>query len=311
MLVGTDTRDDAAVYRLDARRALVVTTDFFSPVVDDPYDFGRVAAANALSDVYAMGGRPLLALNLVAFPSRTLSLDVLGEIMRGGSDVVTQADAVLVGGHSVEDEEPKYGLAVVGEVSPSRVFKNVGARPGDKLLLTKPIGSGIVTTAIKRGLARPAEIREVTQIMATLNRAAAEVLSEHHRLVHAVTDITGFGLLGHLLEMLEGSKVGARLRVCAIEVMKSARRLAQAGVFPGGTRANLKAAGSKVRFATQLTQDETTPLLIADAQTSGGLLVAVSARGAPRLIAELERAGVRAPIIGEIVAGRPLVEVVP
>jgi selenide,water dikinase len=297
--------DDAGVYRLDARRALVCTTDFFSPVVDDPRDFGRIAAANALSDVYAMGGRPLLALNLVAFPSRSLGIRILGKILEGGAEVVAEAGAVLIGGHSVEDAEPKYGLAVVGEVPPNRVFKNVGARPGDHLLLTKPIGSGVITTGIKRKQARPAEIRGVTKIMATLNRAAAEVLIARHRSVHAVTDVTGYGLLGHLLEMLEGSKVAARLRTQAIPVLPAAMRLARAGVIPGGTRANLDAAARKVRFVGALAHDETMQLILADAQTSGGLLAAVSPRSSPSIVRELDAAGVTAAVVGEIVSGRP------
>lgn len=303
--------DDAGVYQLDARRALVVTTDFFSPVVDDPYDFGRVAAANALSDVYAMGGRPLLALNLVAFPSKDLPLTILGKILEGGGAAVQEAGAVLLGGHSVEDSEPKYGLAVVGEVAPKRLFKNVGARAGDVLLLTKPIGSGIVTTALKRKQARPKEVAAVTEVMGTLNRAAAEVLSERHRSVHAVTDVTGYGLLGHLLEMLTGSKVSARLRASAIPVLDAARRLAKAGVFPGGTRANLRAAGKKVRFVGELRDDEVTQLVIADAQTSGGLLAAVGRRQAPSIVEQLAEAGVTAAVIGEIVEGRPRIVVEP
>ena len=199
VLVGTETRDDAGVYRLDAKRALVCTTDFFSPVVDDPYDYGRIAAANALSDVWAMGGHPLVALNLVGFPSKTLPLSVLHDILRGGADVVRESGAVLLGGHSVEDDEPKYGLAVVGEVHPAKVFTNVGAMPGDALILTKPLGTGIVTTAIKRGNARPAEVRDAISVMATLNRAAGEILSKHSGSVHACTDVTGYGFLGHLL----------------------------------------------------------------------------------------------------------------
>lgn len=299
--------DDAGVYRLDRGRALVVTTDFFSPVVDDPYDFGRIAAANALSDVYAMGGQPLIALNLVAFPSNDLPLSVLGKIMEGGGAAVQDAGAVLLGGHSVEDSEPKYGLAVVGQVAPARLFKNVGARPGDQLLLTKPIGSGIVTTALKRKLARPKEVRIVTEVMATLNRDAAQVLGAHYRSVHAVTDVTGYGLLGHLLEMLTGSKVGARLSASAIPVLDAARRLAAAGVFPGGTRANLRAAGRTVKFQGEVRDHEAMHLIIADAQTSGGLLAAVSRRSAPKIIAALEEAGVLAARIGEIVEGRAAV----
>lgn len=303
VLVGTETSDDAGVYRLDSRRALVVTTDFFSPVLDDPYDFGRVAAANALSDVYAMGGRPLLALNLVGFPSDALPISVLSKILEGGAAMVREAGAVTIGGHTVEDAEPKYGLAVVGEVSPSKLFTNVGVRQGDKLLLTKPIGSGIVTTAIKRGEARPKEIRRVTEVMTTLNDKAGAVLVANHASVHAVTDVTGYGLLGHLLEMLGTAKVGARLSAAAIPVLDAARRLAAAGVFPGGTRDNLKAAGRKVRFTGAMREDEAMQLIIADAQTSGGLLAAVAPRRVSKITSALEKAGVFVAEIGEIVEG--------
>jgi len=309
VMVGTETKDDAGVYRLDSRRALVVTTDFFSPVVDDPYDFGRVAAANALSDVYAMGGRPLLALNLVAFPSKDLPMSVLGRIMEGGGAMVQEAGASLLGGHSVEDPEPKYGLAVVGEVSPKRLFRNVGGRAGDKLVLTKPIGSGIVTTALKRKLARPKEVKVVTEVMATLNRAAGEVLAEHWRAVHSATDVTGYGLLGHLLEMLEGSETAARLEATQIPILAAAKRLAGEGVFPGGTRANLRNAGRKVRFHGALKNDEATQLIIADAQTSGGLLAAVAPRSLPKVLADLESRGVSAAVIGELITGRPRIDV--
>lgn len=309
VLVGTETKDDAGVYRLDSRRALVVTTDFFSPVVDDPYDFGRVAAANALSDVYAMGGRPLLALNLVAFPSKDLPMSILGKIMEGGGAKVQEAGASLLGGHSVEDPEPKYGLAVVGEVSPQRLFRNVGGRAGDKLVLTKPIGSGIVTTALKRKLAEPKEVKVVTEVMATLNRAAGEVLAEHWRAVHAATDVTGYGLLGHLLEMLDGSSTAARLEAAQIPMLDAAVRLAGEGVFPGGTRANLRNAGKKVRFHGALKDDEATQLIIADAQTSGGLLAAIAPRSLSKVMKDLEAAGVTAAVIGELVDGRPRIDV--
>jgi selenide, water dikinase len=307
--VGLDTKDDAAVYRLDAAKAIVVTTDFFSPVVDDPFDFGRVAAANALSDVYAMGGRPLVALNIVAFPARDLPMRILQRILAGGAQVVGEAGAVLVGGHSVEDPEPKYGLAVVGLVHPRCVFKNVGARPGDHLILTKPIGTGVITTAIKRGRARPKEIRTVTELMATLNRTASEVLVAHARAVHALTDVTGYGLLGHLLEMLEGSKVAAELDASAIPILPAARRLAAEGIFPGGSRANLMSAGRHVEFGGALASDETEQLLLADAQTSGGLLAAVTPRSAAKILAALEAAGVNAVDIGRIRAGRPRIAV--
>lgn len=297
------------MYRLDAAKAIVVTTDFFSPVVDDPFDFGRVAAANALSDVYAMGGRPLVALNIVAFPSRELPLKILERIMAGGAQVAAEAGAALVGGHSVEDPEPKYGLAVVGLVHPGRVFKNIGARPGDHLLLTKPIGTGVITTAIKRGQARPGEIKAATELMATLNRVASEVLIRHARSVHAVTDVTGYGLLGHLLEMLEGSGVAAALDAAAIPILPAARRLAAEGIFPGGTRANLASAGKRVVFRGVLADDETFALLVADAQTSGGLLAAVTPRSAAKIRAALAAAGVEAFDIGRITGGRPRIVV--
>ncbi len=283
VLVGTSTHDDAGVYQLDAKRALVCTTDFFSPVVDDPYDYGRVAAANALSDVWAMGARPLLALNLVGFPGKTLSLDVLHEILRGGADAVSDAGAVILGGHTVEDAEPKYGLAVVGEVHPKRVFTNVGAHPGDKLILTKPLGSGIVTTAIKQRKATPAEIRHAIEVMATLNRASGEVLAQHARSIHACTDVTGYGFLGHLLEMLQGP-IGARIDATAIPILPAARRLVAQGVAPGGTRANLAAAAKDVRWAKHLREGQHMQLLLADAQTSGGLLAAVSPRACAKLL---------------------------
>lgn len=283
VLVGTETHDDAGVYQLDTKRAIVCTTDFFSPVVDDPYDYGRVAAANALSDVWAMGARPLVALNLVGFPGKALPLEVLHEILRGGADTVSNAGAVLLGGHTVEDAEPKYGLAVVGEVHPKRVFTNVGARPGDKLILTKPLGSGIVTTAIKQGKATAAEIRAAIDVMATLNRASGEVLAQHVRSVHACTDVTGYGFLGHLREMLEGP-IGARIDATAIPILPAARRLVAAGVAPGGTRANLEAATKDVRWAKQLREEEHMKLLLADAQTSGGLLAAVGPRACPKVL---------------------------
>ena len=311
VLVGPHTRDDAGVVRLDAKRALVMTTDFFSPVVDDPYDFGRVAAANALSDVYAMGGEPFAALNLVGFPSKAVPMRVLRRIMDGGADTVAQAGALLIGGHSVEDAEPKYGLAVVGLVHPGRVLANAGARPGDLLMLTKPLGSGVLTTAIKRGLAKPKEIREVTELMATLNQAAGRVLAKHWRSVHAVTDVTGFGLLGHLLEVVDASEVSARIRASDVPVLAAARRYAQEGVFPGGSHTNLESVGRKLRLHRQVRQDSVLPALLADAQTSGGLLASVSPRSASRIQAAMEAVGVDAPFIGTIEAGPPKIFVDP
>lgn len=293
VLVGTATRDDAAVYRLNDEQALVVTTDFFTPIVDDPYDFGRIAAANALSDVWAMGASPLVALNLVAFPTGTVPMEVLGRILDGGRDTVVAAGAALLGGHSIQDEEPKYGLAVVGLVHPDAVLGNVGARPGDALILTKPIGTGIITTALKRGLATPDEVASATASMAALNRAAGEVFAKHHAAVHALTDVTGYGLVGHLLEMVCGSGVGAEVTLSAVPLLDGARRLAGDDVFPGGTRAN-RAEATEHLDASAV--DASDALLLCDAQTSGGLLAAVAPEQTATLLAALRDAGCNASV---------------
>jgi len=298
VLVGSRTSDDAAVYCLDARTALVSTVDFFTPVVDDPRDFGRIAAANAFSDVYAMGARPLYALSIVGFPREELPLAALHRILAGACEVAREAGAPIVGGHSIDDKEPKFGLAVTGVVHPKKVRTNAGGRAGDVLVLTKPIGSGVVTTGIKRGLARPAEVRAVTKVMRTLNRAAAEVLAPA---CTALTDVTGFGLLGHLKNLCAGSRLGARLEAAAVPILPAARRLAEAGVFPGGTRANLAFYGRWVRFAAGV--DEATRLLLADAQTNGGLLAAVPRRRLRAVLAGLEGRTLAAAVIGELVEG--------
>lgn len=312
VLVGSATRDDAAVYRLNDRTALVFTTDFFTPVVDDPFDFGRVGAANAISDVYAMGATPLMALNLVAFPARELPLEILERILAGGAKVASEAGLPIVGGHSIDDPGPKYGMAVIGTCSPSKLLANAGARPKDKLVLTKPLGTGVVTTAIKKGLASAEEVREVTELMATLNKGAAEVLMANRRGVRSCTDVTGFGLLGHLQEMLEASGAGARLFAGEVPVLDSARRLAAQGVMPGGSRANLVSVLSSVSFEGSLKDDEMEQLLLADAQTSGGLVASVSPRYEKRVLEGLREAGVPVAVtIGEVVEGEPRIEVVP
>jgi selenide,water dikinase len=309
VLVGVETRDDAGAYALDENTVLVFTTDFFTPVVDEAYDFGRIAAANALSDVYAMGARPLMALNLVAFPSKDLPMEVLGEILRGGSDKATEAGIPIVGGHSIDDPEPKYGLAVVGLTTPAGLLKNQGARPGDQLLLTKPLGSGVMTTAIKRDLASTSEISQVTELMAKLNRGAGEVLARHRSGINALTDVTGFGLLGHLLEMLEASGVGATLQASAVPVLEAARRMAGEGIVPGGTRANLESVIDRVEFGAL---DETTRLLLADAQTSGGLLASVHPDAVESILADLKAAGTLAHArIGEVTEGEVGLQVLP
>jgi selenide,water dikinase len=300
--VGHETRDDAAVYRLDAGQAIVETLDFFTPVVDDPYWFGRIAAANAFSDIWAMGARPLFALNLVGWPVGKLPMEMLGEVLRGGAETARLAGAPVLGGHSIDDPEPKYGMAVTGIVHPDRVLRNVGARAGDALLLTKPLGSGIVTTAVKRGIASPELIERMIAVMAELNRTAGELLAESGA-VHALTDVTGFGLLGHGWEMAEGSGVALRLRAAAIPVVEGVHALAAKDVVPGGSKANLRWIEPNLRLAPGL--PDTTAIVLADAQTNGGLLAAVDGARADALVAALRAAGVEAVRIGDVVAGDP------
>jgi selenide,water dikinase len=308
LLVGPETCDDAAVYRLSDDLALVLTVDYFTPIVDDPYAFGQIAAANALSDVYAMGGRPIAMLSIVGFPKDKLPLGILGEILKGGAEKGREAGVSVVGGHSIDDAEPKIGYAVTGLVHPARVWRNVGARPGDALVLTKPIGTGIISTAIKQAKAPPAAVDAAVRTMATLNRAAAEAASQIT--VHAVTDVTGFGLLGHLREMTCGSGVRARLTVSRIALLPEVLALAEAGCVPGGTKRNLRAVASVVQWDPRI--PEPLRAVIGDAQTSGGLLVATP--DGPALLAALERAGVsEARQIGEIGAddAAGTIEVVP
>ncbi|MFM7224605.1 MAG: selenide, water dikinase SelD [Actinomycetota bacterium] len=280
LLVGYDTADDAAVYRLRDDLAVVVTTDFFTPIVDDPFDWGRIAATNALSDVYAMGGTPLLALNLVAWPRETLPFELLARVLDGGATVARDAGCLIAGGHSIDDAEPKYGLAVVGTVDPNAVLTNAGARPGDALVLTKPIGIGAVTTAVKRDLAPPAAVETAVALMTTLNAGARAAAVEVG--VHAATDITGFGLLGHLREMAVASGSDAEIDLGAVPTIAGARELLDAGVVAGGTQRNLAFVSPDIDFGS-LT--ETDRLLLADAQTSGGLLLAVAPDRAEALVA--------------------------
>jgi selenide,water dikinase len=286
---------------------VVETVDFFTPVVDDPYWFGRIAAANAFSDIWAMGARPIFALNLVGWPVKTLPMEQLGEVLRGGAEAAALAGAPVVGGHSIDDPEPKYGMAVTGLVHPDRILRNVGARPGDRLLLTKPLGSGIVTTAIKRGLALGSLLDAVIRLMAELNRAAGEALAQDGG-VHALTDVTGFGLLGHAWEMAEGSGVGLRIRSQAVPVLDGVVDLAAADVVPGGSRANLEWVQPHLRADP----DAALPLIVlADAQTNGGLLAAVAPERSAGLLAALAAVGVVAADIGEVRPGSPsFIEVV-
>jgi selenide,water dikinase len=304
VLVGTAFADDAGVYRLSDELALVATVDFFTPIVDDPYAFGLIAAANALSDIYAMGARPLFALNVVGFPRDRLPLDVLTRILAGGCDKAAEAGICIIGGHSIDDPEPKYGLSVIGQVHPDRVVRNVGARPGDRLFLTKPLGSGIITTAIKRGLARPPLIERITRLMAALNRPGAEAMTAVPP--SAGTDVTGYGLLGHLWEMVSGSGVGALVTLERVPVLAEAWDLARQDVVPGGTRRNLAYLSDKVVWGPGI--DEVDRLVLCDAQTSGGLLVAVPPERAAAFHEALVNFGaLAAEEIGTIVEGDRIV----
>jgi selenide, water dikinase len=301
VLVGLETGDDAAVYRLRPDLALVVTTDFFTPVVDDPYTFGAIAAANALSDIYAMGAQPLLAVNLVAFPIKELPASILTEILRGGLDKVREAGIDILGGHSIDDHEPKYGLAVTGTIHPDRVIRNRGGRPGDRLVLTKPLGTGIIATAIKHQVASPQSEAAAIESMLRLNRDAAEAMATVE--VHAATDVTGFGLLGHLHYLAKASGVSARVESAAVPLLPGALTLADAGEVPGGTRSNERFLASRVQWPAALPAPMQT--VLSDAQTSGGLLIAVAARDVDRLLDSLNRQQVAAAVIGELVAGTP------
>ncbi|GMK45348.1 selenide, water dikinase SelD [Paenibacillus glycanilyticus] len=301
LLVGIDTSDDAGVYKLSDDLALVQTVDFFTPIVDDPYSFGQVAAANAISDIYAMGGRPLTALNIVAFPIKTLDKQVLADILRGAGDKMKEAGITLVGGHSIDDNEPKFGLAVTGLIHPDKVRTNAGSVPGDKLILTKPIGVGILTTSIKKDKLSDEEVQRVTDVMAALNKTAAETMEPYH--VHACTDVTGFGLIGHSLEMAKGSGVGIRIHAKEVPVLPRVRELAEEGFVPGGTKNNFAHVQDSITFPDTL--DQIGQWILCDAVTSGGLLISVEGSQAEELLGKLKQSGVEAAIIGETVADHP------
>jgi selenide,water dikinase len=303
VLVGNATADDAAVYKLTDDLALVFTTDFFTPIVDSPYDFGAIAAANALSDVYAMGGTPLTALSIVGFPDAALPPEVLVEILRGAAEKAAEAGIAIVGGHTIKADEPIFGLAVVGKVAPERVLSNDKAQPGDVLILTKPLGLGIITTAAKNGEDRLGAIGPAISVMKTLNRAACEVITQHP--VHALTDVTGFGLLGHLRNIVAASNVGVHVFLDRVPVLSAAREYVQAGISPGGTHANWKFLADWVTYADDVTKPE--QLLLCDAQTSGGLLAAVAPDCVGELLSALHARGVaEAVVIGQMSATYPL-----
>jgi selenide,water dikinase len=272
LLVGLEGPDDAAIWRLDDSRALVVTTDFFTPVVDEAYDYGSIAAANSLSDVYAMGGRPFLALNIAALPP-DLPLEISTEILRGGAEKAREAGVVIAGGHTVKDKEPKYGLVVIGFVDPQKALTKGGLKPGDALVLTKPLGFGVTTTALKQEKAEPQDIQEVVDWMKRLNRSASELAVEFG--LKAGTDITGYSFLGHGLEMAEASGVSLHIDYAKVPLVNGARKYAERGTFPGGAFDNLGHYGPQVRFADTI--DEPSQMLLFDPQTSGGLLLGVPA----------------------------------
>jgi len=298
VLVGHATSDDAGVYRISADLALVQTVDFFTPVVDDPYDFGRIAAANALSDVYAMGGTPITALNVAAFPVEELGTDVLARILEGGAATAAEAGVVILGGHTIKDDEPKYGLAVTGTIHPNLIVTNGGARPGDLLLLSKPVGTGILTTARKQDVIDDAALEPAIRQMATLNDRAARAMLAHG--VHGATDVTGYGLIGHGGEMARASGVALALDAHRVPLLAGVLDLIAHGAVPGGTRDNL---AEHARFTTYADGvDDAHRIALSDAQTSGGLLIAIPPEGAQRVLDDLAGLGTAA-IVGEVLDG--------
>jgi selenide,water dikinase len=288
MLVGTETSDDAGVYRLRPDLAIVNTVDFFTPIVDDPYIFGQISAANALSDVYAMGGEPKTCMNIVCFPKGKMDIEVLGEILKGGADKVTESGAVVIGGHSIIDEEIKFGMAVTGVIHPDKIFRNVGVQEGDVLILTKALGTGIITTALKKGKASDESVHEAVKSMITLNAAASTVARKHP--VHACSDVTGFGILGHSLGMASGSGVTLVIESAKLPLLRSAKRLAEKGYITGGCKRNQDYLSDKMVVDKSIREGLVQVAL--DPQTSGGLLIAVAKRHAGQLIEELQAAGV-------------------
>lgn len=302
MLVGLNTADDAAVYKVRDDLAIAFTVDYFTPVVDDPYDFGQIAVANALSDCYAMGVQPSIALNIVGFPTKTLPVHVLDRILEGGADKAAEARVSIVGGHTIDDPEPKYGMAVVGFTNPSAMITNAGARKGDALVLTKPLGIGIITTAIKYDEAPQSDVERAVAQMKVLNREASLVMTEVG--VDACTDVTGFGLLGHLWEMCTASDVGATVYLPDVPVLSEAWKIAEAGTIPGGAYSNREYVSADVTFAPNI--GDLGQLVLCDPQTSGGLLIAVPPERAAELVDSLKVAGTpAAAIIGEITADLP------
>ncbi len=299
VLRGMESLDDAGVYRIREDLAIIQTVDFFTPVVDDPYDFGQIAVANALSDVYTMGGRPLTALNIVCFPSRSLDISILKAILSGGIDKMREAGVILLGGHSVDDVELKYGLAVTGTVHPDRLVTNSGAKPGDRLVLTKPLGTGIISTAIKAGVADRGTVARATKVMAALNREACELMQELG--AHACTDITGFGFVGHTIQLAENSQVGIRVEATKIPILEEVKDFVSKGLCPGGLYRNREFYGGRVEFSADT--PEFLRDVLFDPQTSGGLLVSLATEAAAVLVSRLESVGVvGVAVVGEVVS---------
>lgn len=297
ILVDIDTHDDAGVYRVNDELALVLTTDFFPPVCNDPYEFGQIAAANSISDIYAMGGDPVLALNIMMFPSAKLPMEAYTEIMKGGFDKATEAGVRIIGGHTIDDSPPKYGLAVVGYIHPLKIITNAGAKPGDLLILTKPIGTGIVMAGQRLGIADNADIAEAKTLMKLLNKGGAEVMKRYD--VKGATDITGFGLAGHALKMAKASKVSIRINMKKIPLIGNAYKLVDNGCIPGASFRNLDFADEHLFVAPDL--DYNLKMIAFDAQTSGGLLMSVSPENADLVLSDLHSAGLNsAAIIGEV-----------
>ena len=306
LLVGLAEPDDAAVYRLDDQQAIISTVDFFPPVVDDPYTFGAIAAANALSDIYAMGGRPLMAINLAAFPDH-LGLNILSEILRGGAEKVKEAGAVVAGGHTVTDKEPKYGLAVTGIVHPNHIITKGGAKPGDVLVLTKRLGTGVITTALKQGVADEGDVKLAIQSMSHLNKAASQHAVQHQ--CHAMTDITGYSLLGHSHEMAHLGHIDFHVKLSTLNWLNGAQRYAEQGIFPGGMYRNQEYFKKWVTFDTDIS--EVHQNLLFDPQTSGGLLIALASDKAESLCNSLTQIGESVAIIGHIETGSGFIHVHP
>jgi selenide,water dikinase len=296
LLVGYDRADDAAVYQISEDMAIVHTLDFFTPVVDDPYTFGRIAAANSLSDIYAMGAKPLMALNIVSFPSK-LPADILGEILRGGADTARDAGIPIAGGHTVDGPEPMYGLSITGLVHPQHILTNSGAKPGDALILTKPLGSGVITTAMRSDILTPEQGEEIIRVMMELNKAAADVMLDFP--IHACTDITGYGLLGHATEMAHGSGYGWDIHANKVPWVEPAMKAIEANAIPGGSQINLMHFSVGMEISPKI--DDKVVSLLFDAQTSGGLLISIAPSHADQLLSALKKAGVtRAIRIGTV-----------